>query len=132
MATRTAWRICSANGWWSAFGKPRRGKGRRPGPPVHDDLVERDFTADEPNQLWLTDITEHPTGEGKVYLCAVKDVYSNRIVDYSINSRMKSGLTVAALDNAVVRRAAHGAEVAGCIVHSDRGSQFRPGSSSMP
>ena len=65
----------------------KRGKnGKRPGPPVHDDLVNRDFTADEPNQLWLTDITEHRTGEGKLYLCAIKDVYSNRIVGYSIDS----------------------------------------------
>ena len=58
------------------------------GPPVHDDLVERDFTADEPNQLWLSDITEHRTGEGKLYLCAIKDVFSNRIVGYSIESRL--------------------------------------------
>jgi transposase InsO family protein len=129
MAARTAWRICSDNGWWSAFGKKRGKNGKRPGrkagPPVHDDLVKRDFTADKPNQLWLTDITEHPTGGGKLYLCAVKDVYSNRIVGYSIDSRMKSRLAVAALESAVARRAAHGAEVAGCIVHSDRGSQFR-------
>ena len=52
-------------------------------PPAHDDLVGRDFTAAAPNQLWLTDITEHRTGEGKLYLCAVKDVCSNRIVGYS-------------------------------------------------
>ena len=38
MAERTAWRICSSNGWWSAFGKPKRGKAGKPGPPVHDDL----------------------------------------------------------------------------------------------
>ena len=125
MATRTAWRICSNNGWWSAFGKPKRGKNGKPGPPVHDDLVQRDFTADAPNQLWLTDITEHRTAEGKLYLCAIKDVHSNRIVGYSIDSRMKSRLAVTALHNAVARRAAEGAEVAGCIVHSDRGSQFR-------
>lgn len=55
MAARTAWRICSANGWWSAFGKPRRGKAGHPGPPVHNDLVQRDFTATAPNQLWLAD-----------------------------------------------------------------------------
>jgi putative transposase len=125
MAPRTAWRICSTNGWWSAFGKPKRGKNDKPGPPVHDDLVQRDFTATAPNQLWLTDITEHRTAEGKLYLCAIKDVYSNRIVGYSIDSRMKSRLAVAALHNAVARRAAEGADVAGCIVHSDRGSQFR-------
>ncbi|GAA1913071.1 hypothetical protein GCM10009815_04910 [Nocardioides marmoribigeumensis] len=125
MASRTAWRICSSNGWWSAFGKPKRGKNGRTGPPVHDDLVERDFTAEVPNELWLTDITEHRTAEGKLYLCAIKDVFSNRIVGYSIDSRMKSRLAVAALDSAVARRAAEGYSAAGCIVHSDRGSQFR-------
>ena len=121
MAERTAWRICSDNRWWSAFGKRKRGKNGKPGPPVHDDLVERDFTADAPNQLWLSDITEHHTGEGKLYLCAIKDVHSNRIVGYSIDSRMKSRLATRALHNAVARRG----DVAGCILHSDRGSQFR-------
>jgi transposase InsO family protein len=60
--------------------KRKRGTNGKVGPPVHDDLVERDFTAHEPNQLWLSDITEHRTGEGKLYLCAIKDVFSNRIV----------------------------------------------------
>jgi len=124
MAERTGWRICSNNGWWCVFGK-KRGKNGKTGPPVHDDLVERDFTADEPNELWLSDITEHRTGEGKLYLCAIKDVFSNRIVGYSIDSRMKARLAVQALDNAVARRRVDGAEVAGCILHSDRGSQFR-------
>ena len=55
----------------------------RAGPPVHDDLVGRIFTAPTPNELWLADITEHRTGEGKLYLCAIKDVFSNRIVGYS-------------------------------------------------
>ena len=122
MANRTAWRICSGNGWWSAFGKrKRRGKGGKVGPPVHDDLVKRDFTAEGPNRLWLADITEHRTGEGKLYLCAIKDVWSNRIVGYSIDSRMKSRLAVNAVRNAVARRG----EVAGCVLHTDRGSQFR-------
>ncbi len=127
MAERTAWRLCSANGWWSVFGKPRgrNGKKRAPGTPAFDDLVKRNFTAAEPNTLWLVDITEHWTGEGKLYCCAIKDVFSNRIVGYSIDSRMKARLAVAALNNAVARRAATGAEVAGCIVHADRGSQFR-------
>jgi len=60
MAERTAWRICADNKWWSVFGK-KRGKNGKIGPPVHDDLIERDFTAYEPNQLWLSDITEHRT-----------------------------------------------------------------------
>jgi putative transposase len=125
MADRTAWRICTSNGWWSVFGKKRGKNGKRPGPPAHDDLVQRDFTARAPNRLWLTDITEHPTGEGKVYLCAIKDVFSGRIVGYSISDRMKSSLAVTALNSAVARRGISGADVAGCVVHSDRGSQFR-------
>jgi putative transposase len=121
MAERTAWRICSQNQWWSAFGKKKRGKNGKTGPPVHDDLVGRNFTAPVPNTLWLADITEHPTGEGKLYLCAIKDLFSNRIVGYSMDSRMKSRLATQALAGAVARRG----QVAGCIVHSDRGSQFR-------
>ncbi|WP_307427455.1 IS3 family transposase [Pseudarthrobacter defluvii] len=112
-------RLCRDHGIWSVFSK-KRGLNRRPGPPVHDDLVERDFTAAAANQLWLTDITEHPTAEGKLYLCAVKDVYSGRIVGYSMDSRMKSSLAVAALENAVRARRPEGT-----VVHSDRGSQFR-------
>ena len=60
-------------------------------------------------------------GEGKVYLCAVKDVFSNRIVGYSISDRMKARLAVDALEDAVGRRG----NPVGVIVHSDRGSQFR-------
>lgn len=120
MSDRTAWRICRDNRWWSVFGK-KRGRTKKAGPPVHDDLVRRDFTTDGPNRLWLTDITEHDTSEGKLYLCAIKDVFSKRIVGYSIDDRMKSRLAVAALDSAVARRD----NVAGCILHSDRGSQFR-------
>ena len=115
---RTVWRICAAQGWWSVFGKKRSRKARPPGTPAHDDLVARRFSADGPNRLWLTDITEHPTGEGKLYVCAVKDVWSGRIVGYSIAERMKATLAVTALHNAAARRG----DVAGCIVHSDSGS----------
>jgi len=121
-AERTVWRICSDNGWWSAFGKK---KSRKRGPaaaPAHDDLVRRDFTAPGPNQLWLTDLTEHRTDEGKLYLCAIKDVWSNRIVGYSISDRMTSQIAVDALESAVARR---GSTVGGCRLHSDRGAQFR-------
>ncbi|MFF1530016.1 IS3 family transposase [Cellulomonas sp. NPDC058312] len=118
---RTVWRVCSENGWWSVFGKKSARGGKKAGPPAHDDLVRRVFTADAPNRLWLWDITEHPTAEGKVYLCAIKDVFSNRIVGYSISDRMTSRIAVDALVSAVQRRR----DVAGCVVHSDRGSQFR-------
>jgi putative transposase len=121
MADRTAWRICSSNGWWSVFGKKKRGKAAKAGVPAHDDRVGRNFTAPSANMLWLADITEHRTGEGKLYLCAIKDCFSNRIVGYSISDRMKARLAVAALTNATARRG----QVAGCILHTDRGSQFR-------
>ncbi|MER7247001.1 IS3 family transposase [Kribbella sp. NPDC000426] len=113
-------RLCSQERIWSIHAK-KRGLNRKAGPPVHDDHVKRVFTAPAPNLVWLTDITEHATAEDKLYLCAIKDVYSNRIVGYSIDSRMKASLAVAALRNAVALRA----PAAGLIVHSDRGSQFR-------
>ena len=122
VSDRVVWRICRDNQWWSVFGKPKRGKGSKPGTPSHDDLVRRVFIADAPNQLWLTDITEHRTAEGKIYLCAIKDVFSNRIVGWAIDERKKARLVVAAIEMAVARR---GGDVAGCILHSDRGSQFR-------
>ncbi len=123
VSDRTVWKICSANQWWCVFGTKRRSAKSRPaGAPAHEDLVRREFTADEPNRLWLTDISEHPTGEGKVYLCAVKDVWSGRIVGYSIADRMTSQLALDALESAVARR---GGDVAGCTLHSDRGGQFR-------
>lgn len=118
---RTVWKICSQNSWWSAFGKKKRPKTAKATTPAHDDLVRREFRASAPNHLWLGDITEHRTREGKLYLCAIKDAFSNRIVGYSIDERMKASLAVTAIHNAAARRDA----VAGCILHTDRGSQFR-------
>jgi putative transposase len=86
---RRVWRLCSQQELFSHTIKRARKHGKKPGPPVCDDLVERDFTAKAINELWLTDVTEHHTGEGKLYMCAVKDVFSNRIVGYAIDSRMK-------------------------------------------
>ena len=121
---RRVWRLCSQQQLFSHTIKRARKHGKKPGPPVCDDLVERDFTAKAINELWLTDVTEHHTSEGKLYMCAVKDVFSNRIIGYAIDSRMKSRLAVAAIDDAVARRGGSGM-IAGCVVHSDRGSQFR-------
>ena len=111
--------LCSQERIWSTFAK-KRGLNRKSGPPVHDDLVDRQFHADRRDEIWLTDITEHRTDEGKLYLCAIKDVSSNRIVGYSIDSRMKASLAVVALDHAIATRSP-----VATIVHSDRGSQFR-------
>jgi putative transposase len=90
-------RLCSLQRIWSVHSK-KRGLNRRPGPPVHDDLVQRDFTATAINTLWLTDISEHPTAEGKPYLCAIKDVFSNRIVGYSMDAHMPAAPAVDALN----------------------------------
>ena len=120
VSERRVWKVCSQAGIASAHAR-KRGRSKKPGPPVHEDLIERDFTAPAPNMVWLTDITEHPTVEGKLYLCAVKDVWSRRIVGYSIDSRMASHLAVDALEMAIARRGRE--QVPGCVVHADRGSQ---------
>jgi len=122
------WRLCSIAGVFASHHR-RSVTSCKPGPPVHEDLLaftdehgvtRHDFTAARPDAKWLTDITEHPTNEGKLYLCAVKDCYSGKIVGYSIDSRMKSSLAANAIRNAITQR-----EASGTIVHSDRGSQFR-------
>ncbi len=114
-------RLCQDNKIWSVTVRKGR-KAHKPGPAVHDDLLERDFTASAPNLVWVGDITEHATGEGKLYLCTFKDLWSNRIVGYSISDPMTAELAVAAITNAAALR-----DMAfdGVIVHTDRGSQFR-------
>lgn len=115
-------RLCREQRIWSTTTrKGRKTSGKTPGPAVHDDLVERDFTAARLDEKWLTDITEHPTDEGKLYLCAFKDVCSNRIVGYAMSERMTADLAVVALRTAIARRQPVGT----VIIHSDRGSQFR-------
>lgn len=119
VSERRVWRLCSQQKLWSLHAK-KRGLTRKAGPPVHDDRVQRTFSAPDIDRLWLTDITEHNTSEGKLYLCAVKDACSRRIVGYSISDRMRSSLAVASLQMAISRH-----EPVGTVVRSDRGSQFR-------
>ena len=126
VSERRVWRLCSQQGIVSATTRKKRGKAGKQGPPVHDDLVQRQFTAAGPNQLWLTDITEHPTREGKLYLFAIKDVFCNRIVGYAMGPRMTSHLAVAALQDAVGRRG----KVAGCVVIAIGAVNFGVGLSS--
>jgi transposase InsO family protein len=119
---RRVWRLCRDQQLWSTTTrKGRKGSGKRPGPAVHDDLVNRDFTASRPNEVWVTDITEHWTGEGKLYCCLIQDLFAKRIVGYAIGAHMTRHLSVSALRTAVARRRPVGTT----IVHSDRGSQFR-------
>ena len=89
------------------------------------DLVNRDFTVTEPNRLWITDITEHPTGEGKVYCAAVMDAYSRVIVGWSIANHMRTELVTDALGMAILRRRPdNNAGGHATILHSDHGSQY--------
>jgi putative transposase len=85
-----------------------------------EDLVCRDFNRDGPDQLWLTDITEHPTREGRVYCCVVLDAHSRRVVGWSIDSYQASSLVTNALSMAVSNRT----PPAGTVINSDHGSQF--------
>lgn len=90
---------------------------------VAPNLLERDFTADRPNQKWVTDITYIRTDEGWLYLAAVLDLYSRRIVGWAMSDRMTSDLTIDALKMAVQRRQVN----PGLIHHSDQGSQYTDG-----
>lgn len=85
-----------------------------------DDLVHRKFHRLSPNELWVTDVTEHPTREGKVYCCAVMDTFSRRIVRWSIDTSQDSVVVVNAVDMAIRNRR----PVPGGIVHADHGVQF--------
>jgi hypothetical protein len=114
----------------AGIGGARKQRRRRPAAAVHDDLVARQFRAEEPNRLWCTDVTEHPTPEGKVYCCAVLDVFSRVVVGWSIDDHMRSELVVDALHMATWRRKPE----PGAIVHADRGSQgeFNRSSQHLP
>ena len=84
------------------------------------DLVRRVFARDRPNALWVTDITEHPSNEGKVYCCVVLDTFSRLVAGWSIDSTQTTALVLNALGMATQRRRHRD----GLIVHSDRGTQF--------
>lgn len=88
--------------------------------PVAANVVDRDFTASKPNEVWLTDITYIPTQEGFLYLATVEDMYSRRVVGWSMDVTMESRLVVDALAMAVKQRFPD----EGLLIHSDRGSQY--------
>lgn len=90
---------------------------------VATDLVERDFDRNGPNQLWVTDITERPTREGKVYCCVVLDTYSRRVVGWSIDASPTAALVTNALGMAIDSRLGQRQDP-GTIIHSDQGVQF--------
>jgi transposase InsO family protein len=88
--------------------------------PVAPNLLNQDFRASAPNQVWVTDLTYIATGEGWLYLAGIKDIFTCEIVGYAMGERMKPELTGKALFRAVQQHR----PPAGIIHHSDRGSQY--------
>ena len=85
------------------------------------DLVERDFSATEPNRLWVSDVTYVATWAGVAYVCFIVDAYSRRIVGWRVAAHMRTEMVLDALEMA---RASRATRLAGLVAHSDAGSQF--------
>ena len=90
--------------------------------PCPDDKVNRDFTADMPNQLWVSDFTYVSSWQGMVYVAFVIDVFARRIVGWRVSTSMTTGFVLDALNQAICQRTPSGAD--SLIHHSDRGSQY--------
>lgn len=88
--------------------------------PVASNMLARDFSASAPNQKWVGDITYIPTREGWLYLATLLDLFSRRVVGWSMSDRMPTSLPLAALDMALRRRRPS----PGLVHHTDRGSQY--------
>jgi putative transposase len=102
--------------------RKRRGCTRRdPAAEPAEDLVSRGFDPAEADRLWLMDVTEHPTAEGKVYLAVVLDAFSRRVVGWSIADHMRAELVVDAVQMAIWRRRPPAGQT---VAHSDHGSQY--------
>ncbi|MBR32322.1 MAG: IS3 family transposase [Spirochaetaceae bacterium] len=88
--------------------------------PISPNLLKRNFHASGPNRVWVSDITQVRVGSRWLYLCAIQDLYSRRIVGWSMKSHMETSLLRDALEMATLQRGMH----SGLIFHSDRGSQY--------
>jgi putative transposase len=112
-------RICGAVG----IHYPKRNRGcTRPGDgDVNDDLVNRAFDPVGPNRLWVMDVTEHPTAQGKVYLAVVVDAWARRVVGWSIADHLRAELVADAVQMATWRRQPPAGQV---VAHSDHGAQY--------
>jgi putative transposase len=95
---------------------------RDPAASPHPDLVNRQFTADRPDRLWVTDVTQHRTGQGWLYCAVVLDVYSRRVMGWSIADHLRTELVIDALDMARWRRKP--APGGGTVLHADHGCQY--------
>ena len=118
---RVARLMCAAG--LQGIHRRKRGKGttrRDPGAEPSEDLVNRVFTATEPDRLWVADITQHPTWSGWLYIAVVLDVFSRKVVGWAMADHIRAELVVEALDMAVWNRR----PAPGLVHHSDHGSQY--------
>lgn len=114
-------RLMRQAGVQGIYRRRKHGCTKRDGTEPSDDLVGRQFDPDEPNRLWVMDVTEHPTDTGKLYCAVVLDAFSRRVVGWSIADHIRSELVVDALQMAVWRRQPADQQT---IAHSDHGSQY--------
>jgi putative transposase len=120
-------RLMRAAGLQGAFMRKRRRGSTRPDPRATPapDLVNRDFTAPEPNRLWVADISRIPTGEGPLWLASVRDAFSRRIVGWKASDRADTELVLGALEYAVWGRHLDGDPAQRRLIHhSDKGAQY--------
>ena len=115
-------RIMRANGWFGQMGRRtvRTTIWDKKATPASD-LVKRDFSPPEPDRTWCGDITYIPTGEGWLYLATVVDLFSRRVIGWSMAEHLRTELVSDALKMAVATRGGH---VSGVVFHSDRGCQY--------
>jgi transposase InsO family protein len=113
--------IMRENGWKSKVCKKYKATtNSKHNLPVAENLLDRQFTADKPNQKWVSDITYIPTDEGWLYLAGILDLYGREIVGWAMGERMTKELVIRALNQANGRRN----DPWGVLIHSDRGSQY--------
>lgn len=115
-------RLMRAEGLQGVTRRRRRGLTHRdPKAVPNDDLVARHFRPDGPNQLWVADITEHPTAEGRVYAAVVIDAWNRQVIGHSIADHLRAELVVDALDMACWRQHPEPGQT---VHHSDHGTQY--------
>jgi putative transposase len=121
VARKRVARLMRTAGLQGCHRRRRRGLTRRdPQAAPAPDLVERTFTADQPNRLWTADITYVPTWTGWLYLAVVLDVYSRRVVGWAMADHLRTELVIDALDMAIWNRR----PAQGLVHHSDQGCQY--------
>lgn len=115
-------RLMRLEGLQGVTRRRRRSMARRDREAVpNDDLVARQFRPNQPNQLWVADITEHPTAEGKVYAAVVIDAWNRQVVGHAIADHLRAELVVDALEMACWRQRPEPGQT---VHHSDHGTQY--------